>query len=64
MNRFLIVDIGAQGRQSDGGVFENSGLPHLFASNVLRIPRPLCIGSTDTEFPFVLIGDEAFPLST
>ncbi|XP_032686435.1 uncharacterized protein LOC116851266 [Odontomachus brunneus] len=64
LNRFLIVDIGAQGRQSDGGVFHNSGLPHLFQTNALCIPRPTCIGSINTEFPFVLVGDEAFPSST
>jgi len=64
LNRFLIVDIGAQGRQSDGGVFDNSGLPHLFESNALCVPRSMCIDSTDIVLPFVLVGDEAFPLNT
>ncbi|XP_029660713.1 putative nuclease HARBI1 [Formica exsecta] len=40
-NRFTIVDIGAEGRQSDGGVFENSGLPHLLETNALHIPLPI-----------------------
>ncbi|KMQ85549.1 nuclease harbi1-like protein [Lasius niger] len=34
-NRFTIVDIGAEGWQSDGGVFENSALPHLLETNAL-----------------------------
>ncbi|XP_018359880.1 PREDICTED: putative nuclease HARBI1 [Trachymyrmex cornetzi] len=63
-NRFTIVDIGAEGRQSDGGVFENSGLPHLLETNALHIPLPTRLNNTDLEFPYVLLGDEAFPLST
>jgi len=64
LNRFLIVDIGAQGRQSDGGVFNNSGLSHLFQTNTLRIPTPSHINDSEFKFPYVLLGDEAFPLST
>ncbi|KYN12331.1 hypothetical protein ALC57_15503, partial [Trachymyrmex cornetzi] len=63
-NRFTIVDIGAEGRQSDGGVFENSGLPHLLETNALHIPLPTRLNNTDLEFPYVLLGDEAFSLST
>lgn len=63
-NRFTIVDIGSEGRQSDGGVFENSGLPHLFETNALHIPLPTRLNNMDLDFPYVLLGDEAFPLST
>ncbi|XP_018363696.1 PREDICTED: uncharacterized protein LOC108761585 [Trachymyrmex cornetzi] len=63
-NRFTIVDIGAEGRQSDGGVFENSELPHLLETNALHISLPTRLNNTDLEFPYVLLGDEAFPLST
>ncbi|XP_029157964.1 protein ALP1-like [Nylanderia fulva] len=63
-NRFVIVDIGAEGRQSDGGVFENSGLPYILETNALHIPLPRRLNDTDLEFPYVLLGDEAFPLST
>ncbi|XP_024893524.1 uncharacterized protein LOC112468536 isoform X2 [Temnothorax curvispinosus] len=61
-NRFIIVDIGAEGRQSDGGVFENSGLPHLLETNALHIPLPTHLNHMDSDFPYVLLGDEAFPL--
>lgn len=64
-NRFTIVDIGAEGRQSDGGVFESSGLPHLLETNALHIPQPTYLDNMDNiDFPYVLMGDEAFPLST
>ncbi|KMQ85193.1 nuclease harbi1-like protein, partial [Lasius niger] len=50
-NRFTIVDIGAEGRQSDGGVFENSGLPHLLETNALHIPLPTRLNNMDLDFP-------------
>ncbi|XP_025264292.1 protein ALP1-like [Camponotus floridanus] len=63
-NRFTIVDIGAEGRHSDGGVFDSSGLPHLLETNALHIPPPRRLNNMDFDFPYVLLGDEAFPLST
>lgn len=63
-NRFVIVDIGAEGRQSDGGVFESSGLSHLLETNALHFPLPTRLNNMDLDFPYVLVGDEAFPLST
>ena len=62
-HRFISIDLGGFGRQSDGGVFSNlifgasfeegrMGLPNLSASPETREP----------ELPFVLVGDEAFPL--
>lgn len=64
LNRFLVVDIGAQGRQSDGGVFNNSALPHLFETHSLCIPPPLRMKNSEFEFPYVLLGDKAFSIST
>ncbi|XP_018312913.1 uncharacterized protein [Mycetomoellerius zeteki] len=40
------------------------GLPHLFQTNALHIPPPTRLNNMDFEFPYVLLGDEAFPLST
>lgn len=50
---FLYVDVGAKGRGSDGGVFQNSSLYNALETNSLPIP-------TD----FVIVGDDAFPLKT
>lgn len=51
--RFLYIDVGAQGRHSDGGVFENSSLKQNIENNGLQIPDN-----------FVFVGDEAFPLKS
>ena len=38
--RFLYVDVGCNGRVSDGGVFRNSSLNTAFERNSLNIPPP------------------------
>ena len=37
---FTIVDIGAEGRQSDGGVFRNSKIGKRFETNSFKLPNP------------------------
>ncbi|XP_011869646.1 PREDICTED: putative nuclease HARBI1 [Vollenhovia emeryi] len=60
---FTIVDIGAEGRQSDGGVFRNSEIGKRFEANLFKLPNPKQIEVGGPELPFVLVADEAFPLS-
>lgn len=60
---FSLVDIGAQGRQSDGGVLRNSAFGKLLYEHKLHIPAPQKITVDGPELPFVIVGDEAFPLS-
>ena len=57
-----MVDIGKAGRQSDGGVFSNSNLGHSIFNNLLPVPRPRRIDSTNTLYPYVFLADDAFPL--
>ena len=59
---FISVDIGDSGRQSDGGVFAASVLGHALEEKVLNIPQPRPLRGTSKTFPFVFVGDEAFPL--
>ena len=59
---FISVDIGDSGRQSDGGVFAASVLGHALEEKVLNIPQPIPLRGTSKTFPFVFVGDEAFPL--
>lgn len=60
---FTIVDIGAEGRQSDGGVFRNSEIGKRFEANSFKLPIPRQIEIDGPELPYVLVADEAFPLS-
>lgn len=63
--KFIYVDIGAYGRQSDGGIFSASSLGKALSSpNSLKIPNDDVIhGSEDLgALPYVIVADEAFPL--
>lgn len=60
---FLITDIGAPGRHSDGGVFAHSEIGKMFINNAMHVPKRERIPGSDKEFPYVLVGDEAFALS-
>ena len=61
--RFILVDIGDSGRHSDGGVLSNSEFGKALENGTLslRSARPLP-GTTQPSLPFVIVGDEAFPL--
>lgn len=61
--RFVIVDIGSKGRQSDGGVFASSRIAKKLRSNRMNLPPAKYIPS-EPLIPHFLVGDEAFGLST
>ena len=63
--RFILLDVGDCGRHSDGGVLSNSTFGQALDSGKLSIPtgRPLP-GTTQPTLPYVIVGDEAFPLKT
>jgi len=61
--RFLLVDIGQLGRFSDGGTFANSSFGKSFENNQMSLPDPTALPSTaEPKLPYVMVGDEAFPL--
>ena len=60
--QFTLIDVGDTRRNSDGGVFANSAIGDALQQNLLNIPLPESISRTTAMFPYVLIGDEAFPL--
>lgn len=62
--RFIAVSIGSQGRQSDGGVFENSNIGVRFARNEMNVPAATEICAGGPVLPYALLGDEAFGLKT
>ena len=60
--KFLYVDIGCNGRVSDGGVFRESTLCHALSHNTLNIPPPEPLQGCTLPVPYMLVADEAFPL--
>jgi hypothetical protein len=60
--RFIFIDVGAEGRNSDGGIFKNSNLGQRFENQTLNIPQPDEIFEGGPEIPYFMVGDEAFPL--
>jgi hypothetical protein len=58
---FIYVDIGAQGRISDGSVFKASSLQEKIEGKRLQLPEPETI--RNKEIPYFFLGDGAFPLS-
>lgn len=62
--RFMYVDVGANGRISDSGIWKNCTLKAHLDNNSLKIPEPEPLPNVEKTFPLVLLGDEGFPLST
>jgi hypothetical protein len=61
--KFLWVDVGAYGSNSDGGVLANSDFGKRLAEKTLNIPGWKVLPGTNVQFPHFFIGDEAFALS-
>ena len=62
--RFLYVDVGCNGRVSDGGVFGHCSLYQELDSNNLNIPTSKQLPGVSDELPLVLVADDAFPLKS
>ncbi|KAJ8935896.1 hypothetical protein NQ318_016229 [Aromia moschata] len=60
--RFICVDIGDYGKNSDGGIFENSHMGQRFEAGLMNIPEDKPLPGQSTPCSHVLIGDEAFAL--
>ena len=62
-NRFILVDLGNAGRHSDGGVLSYSAFGKALEVSSLPLSRPRPFpGMGQPDIPFVIVGDEAFPL--
>ncbi|XP_067123185.1 uncharacterized protein [Centruroides vittatus] len=61
--RFIFVDIGSYGSESDGGIFSRSRLGQGLCQNRFNLPEPRKL-SNEFELPYFFVGDEAFPLTT
>lgn len=60
--RFRYINVGAQGRISDAGVFSECRLSRALASQQLNLPEPTQLPGSTTIAPYMFLADEAFPL--
>lgn len=63
--KFIVIDVGAYGKEGDSPIFRESALGKKLYSGSLNLPQPFCLPNTDTNpQPFVIVADNAFQLST
>ncbi|XP_044744271.1 uncharacterized protein LOC123306367 [Coccinella septempunctata] len=62
--RFIYVNLGCNGRISDGGVFRNSKLSEILQKNSANLPKDQALLGRSKAIPFVVVADDAFPLKT
>lgn len=60
--KFIAIDVGGYGRNSDGGLLEESVMGHRLSHRTFHVPNTRPIPTQAVLTPCVLIGDEAFPL--
>lgn len=61
--RFVMVDVGAEGRRSDGGIFRSSEIGANFHNKIFDIPNPEPLPNEYDEIGYFMVGDAAFPLT-
>lgn len=61
--RFMFVNVGSQGRISDGGVFSNTTLKTMLENDSLNIPAARPLPGRILPTPYVFLTDDAFPLN-
>ncbi|XP_050519489.1 uncharacterized protein LOC126893393 [Diabrotica virgifera virgifera] len=59
----LYMNVGCQGRISDGGVYENTQFKRMLSEYKLNLPNNEKLPGTAMAVPYVFLGDDAFPLS-
>ena len=62
--RFLYVDVGNYGKNSDGGIFNRCSFGRALQAGALNLPDPTTLpgGEELGPMPYAFVGDEAFPL--
>lgn len=61
---FIYIDVGINGRISDSGVWNKSSLKAKLDNNSIKFPKASFLSDTDVPFPFMLVDDEGFLLTT
>lgn len=60
--KLLYVDVGREGRFSDGGVFNRCTFAQAMETDQLGLPPPKPLPGRQLPVPYVLVGDAAFAL--
>ncbi|KAK3724687.1 hypothetical protein RRG08_041168 [Elysia crispata] len=60
--KFVIVDVGSCGGNSDDGFFSRSAFGKRLLENKLHLPNETVIPGTNITTPYVFVADDAFPL--
>jgi hypothetical protein len=61
--RFIYADVGTNGRAGDAGVWAKCSLRNALLDEKMNLPAPRTIPFTDIMMPFVIVADDAFPLT-
>ena len=62
--QFLTVDVGAYGKQSDGGVFRNSVLYQSLETRSFQVPEDTLLPHSEITLNHIFVGDEAYLVAT
>jgi len=62
--KFICIDVGGYGRNSDGGILEESIMGKRLEAGMLNVPEDKPLPGKVEKSPMVIIGDEAFSLKT
>ncbi|XP_066590600.1 uncharacterized protein [Prorops nasuta] len=62
--KFIFVDVGSYGRNSDGGIFAKTNLAKKLENGTLNISLEQYLPNMQIKAPFIIVGDEAFLLKT
>ena len=62
---FVLIDVGAEGRNSDGGIFRDSKMKESLENGSLSFPDAEPLNEAQLNVvPYFMVGNEAFPLKT
>lgn len=61
---FIYIDVGCNGRISDGGVFSRCALSSALEENNINIPGPRPLPGRQKPIPFVIVADDAFAIKS
>jgi hypothetical protein len=62
--KFLTLDVGAYGKQSDGGVFRNSAPYQSLETQSLQVPEDTVLPHSEIILPHTFVGDEVYLVTT